>query len=268
MFIASYTQASAIAYALGRLYRRAGARTVIGGPHAKAFPADCLRFFDLVVKDCDEALVADILAGRFDPGSVISSARPFAGRADGRGAHAGDPRPRPSYRGIRHGLTTIPMLASMGCPYRCDFCIDGDNAYREMAPERLAADLRYVGRRLPGAPRHVPRPQLRRGLRARLRGARGAAARGTAALPDGVLAHRAAGGPAPAAQGHQLRLRGARHRVVDGLLQQGRGGAPRRASRRWISSSSTSAGSPRTCPTSRPTSSSASTPTPGTSRPT
>ena len=54
-------------------------------------------------------------------------------------------------RGIRHGLTTIPMLASMGCPYRCDFCIDGDNAYREMAPERLAADLSYVGRRLPGA---------------------------------------------------------------------------------------------------------------------
>src|SRR6266516_4182492 len=32
---------------------------------------------DLVVKDCDQALIADILAGQFDPGSVVSSARPF-----------------------------------------------------------------------------------------------------------------------------------------------------------------------------------------------
>ncbi len=36
VFIASYTQASPIAYALGRLYGKAGTRTVIGGPHATA----------------------------------------------------------------------------------------------------------------------------------------------------------------------------------------------------------------------------------------
>jgi radical SAM superfamily enzyme YgiQ (UPF0313 family) len=150
VFIATYTQASAVAYALGRLYRRAGVRTVIGGPHAKAFPMDCLRFFDLVVRECDQALVADILAGRFDPGSLISSARPFE---DVPTVEERMPEIRSSafFRGIRHGLTTIPMLASMGCPYRCDFCIDWDNAYREMAPERLAADMSYVGRRLPGA---------------------------------------------------------------------------------------------------------------------
>ena len=67
VFIASYTQASALAYALAKLYRRDGARTVIGGPHARAFPQDCLRFFDLVVGDCDEALVGDILDGVDDP---------------------------------------------------------------------------------------------------------------------------------------------------------------------------------------------------------
>ena len=127
VFIATYTQASAIAYALGRLYRRAGTRTVIGGPHAKAFPMDCLRFFDLVVRECDQALVADILAGHFDPGSLISSARPFE---DVPTVEERMPEIRSSafFRGIRHGLTTIPMLASMGCPYRCDFCIDWDNA--------------------------------------------------------------------------------------------------------------------------------------------
>jgi hypothetical protein len=77
VFIACYTQVSPIAYAVALLYREAGTRTVVGGPHATAFPVDCLRFFDLVVKDCDQALIADILAGQFDPGSVISSARPF-----------------------------------------------------------------------------------------------------------------------------------------------------------------------------------------------
>jgi hypothetical protein len=49
VFISCYTQVSHLAYALAKLYRRAGVRTVIGGPHAKAFPVDCLRFFDLVV---------------------------------------------------------------------------------------------------------------------------------------------------------------------------------------------------------------------------
>src|SRR5919197_5799447 len=77
IFISCYTQVSHLAYALAKLYRRAGVRTVIGGPHAKAFPVDCLRFFDLVVGECDAALVADIVAGQFDPGSMISAARPF-----------------------------------------------------------------------------------------------------------------------------------------------------------------------------------------------
>ena len=77
VFIACYTKDSALAYALAKKYRSAGVRTVIGGPHAKVYPADCLRFFDLVVKECDKSLIADIVAGHFDPGSFISSAKPF-----------------------------------------------------------------------------------------------------------------------------------------------------------------------------------------------
>jgi len=51
---------------------------VIGGPHARAFPQDYLRFFDLVVGDSDEALVGDILDGVDDParpGPVFSFRR-------------------------------------------------------------------------------------------------------------------------------------------------------------------------------------------------
>src|SRR5712691_11782382 len=38
VFISTYTQASALAYALAKLYRAEKTLTVIGGPHAKSFP--------------------------------------------------------------------------------------------------------------------------------------------------------------------------------------------------------------------------------------
>src|SRR5436190_5244368 len=50
VFISTYTQASALAYALAKVYSAKRTITVIGGPHAKAFPRDCLRFFDFVVQ--------------------------------------------------------------------------------------------------------------------------------------------------------------------------------------------------------------------------
>jgi radical SAM superfamily enzyme YgiQ (UPF0313 family) len=150
VFISCYTQVSHLAYALAKLYRRAGVRTVIGGPHAKAFPADCLRFFDLVVGECDAELVADIVAGQFDPGSVISSKRPFE---DVPPVEERMPEIRSSAFFLHRKplrLSAVPMLASMGCPYRCDFCIDWNNPYRPLPVDRLAADLRYIGRELPG----------------------------------------------------------------------------------------------------------------------
>ncbi len=150
LFVACYTQASALAYALARLYGQAGVRTVIGGPHAKAFPVDCLRFFDLVVKECDEPLIADILAGHFDPGSLISSRQPFA---DVPTVEERLPEIRRSafFWGKRPlVLSTIPMLASMGCPYQCNFCIDWNNPYRALPRDRLLADLRYLAQHWPG----------------------------------------------------------------------------------------------------------------------
>ena len=150
VFIASYTQDSPLAYALAKKYRRAGVRTVIGGPHAKAFPVDCLRFFDLVVKECDKLLIADILAGHFDPGSVISSAQPFE---DLPTVQERMPEIRQSaflWSKRRYFMTTVPMLTSMGCPYECNFCIDWNNPYRLLPLDRLAADLRFLSTDLPG----------------------------------------------------------------------------------------------------------------------
>ena len=150
VFIASYSQASALAYALAKLFRRDGTLTVIGGPHAKSFPRDCARFFDVVVLDCDRALVADIVGGGVARGAIVSSAHPFddlptveerlpeiAASAFARGG-------RPYF------ASTIPLLASVGCPYACDFCIDWHVPHRQLSLERLAADLRFLAKRFPG----------------------------------------------------------------------------------------------------------------------
>ncbi|MEV4315510.1 radical SAM protein [Actinocrispum sp. NPDC049592] len=150
VFISCYTQVSHLAYALAKLYRRAGIRTVIGGPHAKAFPVDCLRFFDLVVGESDPELITDILAGQFDPGSMISAARPFD---DVPTVEERMPEIRASAFFLGRKplmLSAVPMLASMGCPYRCDFCIDWNSTYRQLPADRLKADLRYLARNLPG----------------------------------------------------------------------------------------------------------------------
>lgn len=149
VFIAVYTQASALAYGLAKLYRRAGTRTVIGGPHARSFPADCLRFFDVVVKDCDRALIDDILRGRVDVPAIVTSGRPLTSlpsveeRMPEIAASA--------FVGGRPTLTSlVPLLASVGCPYSCSFCIDWNTKYVPMPRERLQADLAYLAKHYPG----------------------------------------------------------------------------------------------------------------------
>jgi hypothetical protein len=150
VFVSTYTQASALAYALAKLHRRRRTRTVVGGPHAKAFPRDCARFFDVVVGECDRTLVADILRGTVGPGSIVSSATPLD---DLPSVEERLPEIRASaFAGGRRPFfaTTVPLLASTGCPYRCDFCIDAGRPYRQLSLDRLAADLRYLAERLPG----------------------------------------------------------------------------------------------------------------------
>jgi radical SAM superfamily enzyme YgiQ (UPF0313 family) len=138
-----------LAYALSRRFRQQGVFTVLGGPHAKAYPQDSLRFFDLVVGDCNEELLADILARRFPPGNVVSSDCAYD---DLPTIEERLPELHRSafLRAGPHPGSFIPMMASMGCPFNCDFCVDWDNPYRPLPVERLAADLRFASRRLPG----------------------------------------------------------------------------------------------------------------------
>jgi hypothetical protein len=149
VFISTYTHASVLAYALALIYRRRGALTVLGGPHATAFPTDSVRFFDLVVLQCDKALIAEILRREHAPGSVLSSGRqlqefPSVEQRMPEIATAS------LDRGRRVIMSNVPLLTSIGCPYSCDFCVDWRNDYVMLPRERLLADLRYVADKLPG----------------------------------------------------------------------------------------------------------------------
>ncbi len=142
VFISTYTQASALAYALAKVFRRDGVLTVIGGPHAKSFPDDCRRFFDVVVLDCDKSLLEDIL--RETPrGETVTSGRQLK---DIPTVEERMPEIETSIfsRGRPYISSTVPMLASIGCPYACDFCIDWANPFMLLPLDRLEADLRFI----------------------------------------------------------------------------------------------------------------------------
>jgi radical SAM superfamily enzyme YgiQ (UPF0313 family) len=149
LFVSTYTHASATACALARVHAGRGALTVIGGPHARSFPKDCLRFFDLAVHDCDKELIEDILRGSYDRGQVLSSGRMLKEipTVEERAPHI-------LKASLTEGRTpyaaNIGLLSSVGCPYTCNFCVDWDKPYISIAGERLAADLRFIARRFPG----------------------------------------------------------------------------------------------------------------------
>lgn len=148
LFVASYTQASALAYALAAAFRRRGTLTVIGGPHARSFPTDCLRFFDYAVKDCDKQLIDDILRRRFDPPAMLSSPRPLT-EFPSVEARMPEIRTASFHRGRPIVMSVVPLLSSIGCPYACDFCVDWNSKYVALPRERLFADLSYLSRHWP-----------------------------------------------------------------------------------------------------------------------
>jgi radical SAM superfamily enzyme YgiQ (UPF0313 family) len=148
VFVLSYTQSSALAYGLAAALKRRGALTVLGGPHARSFPTDCARFFDIVVKDCDRTLIDDILRRRFDPPAIVSSGRPLT---EFPSVEERMPEIRTAaFRRGRPVLTSIvPLLSSIGCPYTCGFCVDWNSQYVALSADRLQQDLEYLSRYYP-----------------------------------------------------------------------------------------------------------------------
>ena len=223
VFIGSYTQSSALAYALATALKQRGALTVIGGPHARSFPTDCARFFDIVVKDCDRNLVDDILRRRFDPPAIVTSGRALK-EFPSIEERMPEIRVAAFHRGRQVLTSVVPMLSSIGCPYTCGFCVDWNSQYVTLPAEQLHADLDYLSRHYPKLVDRLPRPELRRALRRDHGRARAGAQRPAQSLHHGELALDPEGRTAGAPDRDPLRLHRAGHRIMDRLLEQVRGG--------------------------------------------
>ncbi|MGH6881424.1 MAG: B12-binding domain-containing radical SAM protein, partial [Hypericibacter sp.] len=147
VFISAFSRAAQTAYAVSNLYRRRGAVTVLGGPHARCYPEDAAKYFDYVLGLTDKTIVEDVLKDG-------APHRPL-GRCLGAATQPLElPSLRERWRFVEAALARaplmgiVPMIGSMGCPYSCSFCIDSTVDYQPLAFDRLREDLRFLlGRR-------------------------------------------------------------------------------------------------------------------------
>src|SRR3954466_4772404 len=143
VFLCSFTQAALLAYSLSNFFRSQGVVTVLGGPHARCYPDDAIKYFDYVLGFTDQASIEE----------VVNECKPQG--AEGRYISAGkQPAQLP---GIRERwkfieptlkkapvLKMVPMIGSMGCPYTCPFCIDSTVAYQTLDFDVIRDDLRFL----------------------------------------------------------------------------------------------------------------------------
>ena len=143
LFIGAFSQSAQLAYALSNLFRKKGAITVLGGPHARCYPEDARKYFDYVLGFTDRTVVADMLRD-------CQPHRPY-------GAHlaaAKQPVELPTLRErwkftaatLKKAPTIkiVPMIGSLGCPYTCSFCIDSTVDYQPLGFEDLRDDLAFL----------------------------------------------------------------------------------------------------------------------------
>lgn len=143
VFIAAFTEAAHTAYALSNLFRSKGAITAIGGPHARCYPEDALRYFDYVLGFTDRETLRDVLRD-------CSQHRPVGTHLAARQQPKTLPGVRERWQFIEPTLKKapvikiIPMLHSLGCPYACSFCIDAAVPYQPMDFDGIQEDLRFL----------------------------------------------------------------------------------------------------------------------------
>jgi hypothetical protein len=143
VFICSFTQAAFLAYALSNYFRSKGAVTVLGGPHARCYPDDSVKYFDYVLGMTHKSTVKQVLND--------CTPHPI------KGVHlssATQPVEFPSmqerWKFVEPTLKKapfikfIPMMGSVGCPYTCSFCIDAAVPYQQLSYDAMREDLKFL----------------------------------------------------------------------------------------------------------------------------
>ncbi|HEX6668215.1 MAG TPA: hypothetical protein VF061_01575, partial [Gemmatimonadales bacterium] len=143
LFIGAFTQSAQLAYALSSMFRRNGAVTVLGGPHARCYPEDARKYFDYVLGFTDRQVVSEVLrdAGPHRPlGRTVAAPRQPTDL----------PPLRERWKFVAPTLAKaptikiVPMIGSLGCPYTCSFCIDSTVDYQPLSFPQLRDDLAFL----------------------------------------------------------------------------------------------------------------------------
>lgn len=146
VFIGAFTTSAHVAYALSNQFLSKKVVTVLGGPHAVAYPEDALKYFDFVVGFTDKGIIRDIL-------SDCSQNRP--------GVYLSAPQQPESLPGVRQRwpyierllqeaplVKIVPMIGSLGCPYSCSFCVDSVVNFQPLDYKTIQEDLRFLQTKL------------------------------------------------------------------------------------------------------------------------
>ncbi len=143
VFITSFTQSAQLSYALSAMFRQRGAVTVLGGPHARCYPEDSLKYFDFVTGFTDKGVLHDILEDA-EPHRPIG--RHLAATQQPDDLPSMEERWKFIAPTIAKAPTIkiVPMIGSLGCPYTCSFCIDSVVDYKPLSFDRLREDLRFL----------------------------------------------------------------------------------------------------------------------------
>lgn len=145
LFIGAFTEAALTAYSLSNLFRARGAITAIGGPHARCYPEDAVRYFDYVLGFTDRQTLVDVLED-------CSQHRPVGVCLSAKRQPKALPGVRERWQFIQPTLKKTPFLkmvrcSAAWCPYTCSFCIDADIPYQPMDVDVLGEDLTFLLKR-------------------------------------------------------------------------------------------------------------------------
>ncbi len=151
LFVGAFSQGAQLAYAVSNLFRQRGAATVLGGPHARCYPDDARKYFDYVVGFTDKSVIDEILRD-------CSLHRPVGIHLTAKSQPAYIPGVRERWKFIQPTIDKapthikgVPMIASLGCPYTCEFCIDSTVPYQPLDRDQIREDLQFLVQKTPTA---------------------------------------------------------------------------------------------------------------------
>jgi hypothetical protein len=143
VFVGAFTLSAQLAYAISALFRRHGAVSVLGGPHARCYPEDASLYFDYVLGLTDKSVIEDVL-------SDGAPHRPLGRQISAGKQPAHLPGVRERWDFIEATLAKapfvkiVPMIGSTGCPYTCNFCIDSVIKYQTLGFDQMREDLKFL----------------------------------------------------------------------------------------------------------------------------